>query len=458
MVADSLTLSQLNATVSAVVASSPALRNRWVAAELSDVNMRGHCYMELIEKDNAGRTVARMRATIWQSQLYRILAKFRAATGRELQGGLKVMLLGTVNFHPQYGISFNVSDIDPAYTLGDLERLRREILMQLQREGVLENNKMLQMPAAPQRIAVISAEGAAGYGDFMNQLVNNPYKIVFYPVLFRAVMQGERTAESVMAALERIEMSLDVWDCVVIIRGGGSTTDLNGFDNLELARRVATFPLPVIVGIGHERDRTVLDEIANTRVKTPTAAAEYLVGAATAVWQRLETLMQSIAVTANAMVSGCREQLSQLETRIQAAARMGMAEADRRLASISALLPALAHGSVERARQRLLGIASMLPQSAGNRLGMERQRLDFLRQQIQVSAERHMERERNLLDRLQQLVGALSPESTLHRGYTLTTTATGKIVTDSSQLAAGDVMVSRFAHGSARSTVTDTER
>jgi exodeoxyribonuclease VII large subunit len=315
-----ITLRQLAQELGNAIRFNPNLTARWVVAELSDFSIRGHAYMELIEKDDEGLTVARLRANIWRSNLAHVAPKFERATGQTLKSGLKVMVYGSVAYHEQYGVSFNIVDIDPSYTLGDMERIRREIIQTLTREGVINLNKEQEMSLAPQRIAVISAAGAAGYGDFVNQLQSNTQGFKFYCHLFEAVMHGERTAASVIDALQRIEMTIDLWDCVVIIRGGGSTSDLNGFDNLELARTVATFSLPIIVGIGHERDRTVLDDIAHTRVKTPTAAAEWLINSAQQLLDRVTSLARQVADEARVQYSEALKQVSYIEVSLSALA------------------------------------------------------------------------------------------------------------------------------------------
>lgn len=252
----------------------------WVQAELSDVrsNYSGHCYLEFVQKEPRGNNlIAKARGTIW-SNVYRLLKPyFEEETGQAFVAGIKVMVKVTVEFHELYGYSLTVQDIDPTYTLGDMARRRREILKQLEEEGVLTLNKELEIPLLAQRIAVISSATAAGYGDFCNQLEQNSYGFVFYPHLFPAIMQGERVEQSVITALDAIHACRDDWDVVVIIRGGGATSDLSGFDTYELAANCAQFPIPIITGIGHERDDTVLDFVSHTRVKTPTAAAEYLI-------------------------------------------------------------------------------------------------------------------------------------------------------------------------------------
>lgn len=277
---NSLTLYELNNRVRNVLNEGMA-ESYWVTAELSDVrsNATGHCYMELVQKDEKSKNlIAKARATIWANTYVLLKPYFEKETGQPFESGIKVLVKVSVEFHELYGLSLTISDIEPSYTIGELARNRREILLQLEAEGVLNLNKELEIPTLPQRIAVISSATAAGYGDFCNQLKNNGNGFVFYPVLFPAIMQGERTEESIIAALNRIAKHQELWDVVVIIRGGGSTSDLSGFDTYNLATNCAQFPLPIITGIGHERDDTVIDAVAHTRVKTPTAAAELLVG------------------------------------------------------------------------------------------------------------------------------------------------------------------------------------
>ena len=266
MQTNSLSLLELTRLVASLV-QRPETQNVWVTAELSDVAVRGgHCYMELLQKDERGLQVAKARGVIWASNFPRIDAEFFAATGQRFATGLKVMLHVSASMHPVYGFSLVVTAVNPDYTMGDLMRRRREILERLQREGILELNRQLQWPAVPQRIAVVSAEGAAGYGDFMNQLYHNPSRLRFKTRLYPAVMQGTSAPRSIISALECIAAEADMWDGVVIIRGGGATSDLQAFEDYELAANVAQFPLPIAIGIGHERDITVLDWVANKRL------------------------------------------------------------------------------------------------------------------------------------------------------------------------------------------------
>lgn len=285
----------------------------WVVGELSEVRetQAGHCYVELVERDEATQEmVAKARGTIW-ARIYSLLKPyFLEQTGERFSVGLKVMLKVTVVFHELYGFSLDICDIEPAYTLGDIARRKQAILNRLKAEGVIDLNKELPFPALPQRIAVISSSFAAGYGDFCDQLMNNPYGFVFYPRLFAAPMQGNKVEQGVISALDRIAENIDSWDVVVIIRGGGATSDLSCFDTYDLANNCAQFPLPIITGIGHQRDDTVLDAVAHTRAKTPTAAAELLIHAVAAQNAMLEDVSARLGVAARSVLETRRRQLA----------------------------------------------------------------------------------------------------------------------------------------------------
>lgn len=424
-----LTLSQLNQRVLGALAV-PTLQNVWVVGELSDVRQSGgHCYMELLEKDSTGgAVVARMRGIIWASSFSRISAAFYAATGQRFATGLKVMARGSVNYHPSYGMSFVINAIDPSYTMGEAERLRREILERLEREGVMGLNKELEWNVPSLRVAVISAEGAAGYGDFMNQLRNNKNRLRFTTRLFPAVMQGERTVASVIAALEEIVVSEDDWDCVVLIRGGGATSELSVFDNYELASNIAQFPLPVIVGIGHERDVTVLDYVANLRVKTPTAAAEFLIKMGDEALEQLRRIGEDVTAAALSRLSGCREQLAYIE----------------------GVLPTLPVNALVRARSKAEMLKTELASVAEKRLAPSRMRLDSLKDALEIAGGHRLEMARRRIDAVGQLMHALSPQATLERGYSLVS-AGGRVVRSVNDLASGDEFTVNMADGEFKS-------
>lgn len=447
------TLLEFTTALGNTIRRNPALAGAWVAAELSDVSEKGgHCYMELIEKNEQGATVAKMRANIWRSSYAAISYKFRQATGRQLASGLKVLLRGSATHHNIYGLSFNITDIDPSYTLGDMERLRRELLDRLTKEGVINRNKELEMPAAPQRIAVISAAGAAGYGDFVNQLEGNHAGFVFYTHLFEAVMQGGKTSASIRSALERVESTIDLWDCVAIIRGGGSTSDLNGFDDLELARAVAMFPLPIVVGIGHERDRTVLDEIAHTRQKTPTAVAAYFIETLNSALAEAESLTRRIATFAAETVAGENRLLFNLEKGLPLAVKGRLREGQLRLERIAAAIPGAVKTKTAEARMRLMSDAKLIGSASSARIEAEHRQLRSLSDALRPAVVNCVAKSEEKLRSLNALLDVLSPEATLRRGYTITR-AGGKAVTDASRLSEGTLIETIFVHGRATSRV-----
>lgn len=383
----------------------------WVQAELSEVReaYNGHCYIELVQKAERGNALlAKARGTIW-ANIYKMLRPyFENATGQRFAAGIKVLLQVSVEYHEQYGLSLTVHDIDPTYTLGDMARRRREILMQLEEEGVLTLNKELPMPTLPQRIAVVSAAGAAGYGDFCDQLMGNPYGFVFYPKLFPAVMQGDRVEETVIAALDRIAAERDEWDVVVIIRGGGATSDLSGFDTYPLAANCAQFPLPIITGIGHERDDTVLDMVAHTRVKTPTAAAEYLIATLSDAAAALDALVASL--TAN--LTDC----------------------------------------IHREEARLQQIATRLPSLLALVHTRQLHRIEQIESRLKVAGAHSLEKQQHRLQLIEKIIEGASPAHILQRGYSITR-CDGRVVRNAASLPAGTVLTTEFADGQVNSLV-----
>ena len=449
-----LSLRQYTSEIANSIRTNPVLQSRWVIAELSDVSERGgHCYMELVEKDDRGVTIARLRGTIWANNFaYKIKPKFEQITGQKFKSGLKVMLFGSASFHEQYGLSFNITDVDPSFTIGDMERIRREIIETLTREGVVNCNRMLQMPRVPQRIAIISAKGAAGYGDFMNQLQSNPVGFKFYTHLFEATMQGETTSNSVIKALNDIEMTIDLWDCVVIIRGGGATSDLNGFDNLELARRVATFALPVVVGIGHERDRTVLDDIANVRVKTPTAAAEWLIMCAQQTLDQALALANQVARYVKDRTSGASKQLSHIEGTIPIIAKQQIIKSKSNLAAIASALPYMTKNKILSANRTIDALARDVQHSAIGKISAAQTYLKTMSDALANAAPKAIANQDKRLKALENVVEALSPQKTLKRGFSLTK-VNGKTVKSIDQLADNDVITTYLADGEITSVV-----
>ncbi|MBR2018167.1 MAG: exodeoxyribonuclease VII large subunit [Prevotella sp.] len=382
----------------------------WVEAELAEAReTRGHCYMELVQKDSLSNTpVAKASAKCWKQTWMLIQPYFERTTGQPLRAGMKVLLRVYPNFHEAYGFSWIVTDIDPTFTIGDLARRRQEIIAALKAQGIFDMNRQLELPMFAQRIAVISSQTAAGYGDFCNQLNDNPYGFRFHATLFPAVMQGEGVELSVIAALERIYEEVDNYDCVVIIRGGGATSDMSGFDTLALAENVAQFPLPVITGIGHDRDESVLDMVACIRVKTPTAAAAYLVSHLLKVSDLIDNM--------NKRMVRCATMRIEMQ-------KMRLARLSERLPSVFSLV------KVKREAH-----------------------LDALNSRLITSVRQFFDRQAHRLDMLGQRAAAIDPKLLLSRGYSITI-HNGKAVRDKDTLKPGDEIETIFEKGTVKSIV-----
>ena len=314
-----ITLYELNSLVRQTIEIGLP-KSYWVEAEISELRENGgHCYLELIEKDKRYNTpIAKASARCWRQTWGMVKPYFENTTGQQLRAGMKVLIEVYAQFHEAYGFSWIISDIDPNYTLGDMARKRQEIIKRLQEEGVFDLNKQLDLPLFSQRIAVISSKSAAGYGDFANQLYGNQYGYYFEAELFAATMQGEDVERSIIKALNAINDRCDDFDCVVIIRGGGATSDMSGFDALELAENVANFPLPIITGIGHDRDECILDMVSHTRVKTPTAAAALLIDNLNTAERRIDDARQRIANLTSRKMEVEKLRLSRLAERLPA--------------------------------------------------------------------------------------------------------------------------------------------
>lgn len=366
----------------------------WVEAELSECRERGgHCYMELTEKEEHTNTpVARASAKCWRQTWLMLQPAFERATGEPLRAGMKVLLKVYAQFHETYGFSWIVTDIDPTYTLGDMARKRQEIIRQLKEEGIFDLQRELSLPLFCQHIAVVSSAGAAGYGDFIRQLEDNPYGLYFDVALFPAIMQGEQVEQSIIAALDGIySLTSDLkhqtsFDAVVIIRGGGATADLSGFDTLALAEHVANFPIPIITGIGHDRDESILDMVSHTRVKTPTAAAAFLI----------DHLKQTL--------------------------------------------------------DRITTLQTLIPTLVSQVLSDGRHRIELLENRLSVAIERRFTDQKNHLRQLELMLQGFDPQLLLSRGYSITL-HNGKAVRDPQQLRPGDEIETRVEKGAIRSVV-----
>lgn len=454
----------------------------WVKAEISEmtVNRSGHCYLDLIETEQGTDTViARSRATIWSYTFRMLRPYFETTTGQVFSQGLKVLVQAKIEYHEVYGFSLNIRDIDPVYTLGDMARQRREIIRRLEEDGVLDMNKELELPLVSQRIAVISSPTAAGLQDFTDQLYNNPNKFVFYTKLFPAVMQGAEASPSIRAALDRIYLYEDIFDAVVIIRGGGAQIDLACFDQYELASHVAQFPLPVITGIGHDKDDTVVDLVAHTRMKTPTAVAEFLISGA----QRFET---ELAELEKQFVELVNDQLDENASRlVDAADQLNMlvnrmlVEQRNRLA-IAQLQLKNSTESFLKARQAILKQKLVEAKTNTNRFVTRQQhlldqsgnKLNFVfREQVlksknQLSQFQHLIKiqvldqirtEKKNLISIQEKLRLVDPMNVLKRGYSLTM-VNGKIVKSVNQINVGDRIETKLNDGTVESKVENVVR
>ena len=403
----------------------------WVQAELSEVRVNGgHCYVEFVQKDKRGNgLIAKARGIIWRNVYGVLKPYFEQTTGQLFTAGIKVLVEVSVTFHELYGYSLTVTDIDPSYTLGDMARKRQEILRQLEADGVLNLNKELELPLLPKRVAVISSATAAGYGDFSNQLANNSGGFYFHTELFPAIMQGDGVEQSILNVLGQIYDREGQFDVVVIIRGGGATSDLSGFDTYDLASAVAQFPLPIITGIGHERDDTVLDMVSHTRVKTPTAAAEFLIG-----------VMQLAA-----------DELNELTLRMNKGVSLLLTESKERLLRLQARIPAKAMQRVADGKLYLQNIKHRILQTAMQHVSRQQQTLPQLQHLLQMALPQ-IEKYRYQLMLLQQKVVDASPDKLLAKGYSITL-KNGKVVKDASQLHPGDEIITRLKQGEVNSII-----
>ncbi|MBR5532602.1 MAG: exodeoxyribonuclease VII large subunit [Bacteroidales bacterium] len=396
--AENITLYELNNMLSIVVGNAFQKQYK-VAAEISElrVNSSGHCYMELVEKDDQGNTVAKARANIWAATFRKLQPFFEYSTGITLKAGIKILITVKVSFDPLYHYSLTVWDIDPAYTIGDMAMRRTQILNRLSEEGVINDNKSLTLSAIPQKIAVISSATAAGFGDFCNQIENNSQGYVFYPILFKALMQGEQSAESIIAALNRIYDNANMFDCVVIIRGGGATSELNCFDDYELALNITQFPLPVIVGIGHERDTTVLDYVAYKSVKTPTAVAEFLISSIVSSDGYINELSGEIIDRIKNLLNDAKLKLSTIENKA----------------------PALITNKLEREKGLLSQRQSRVVMELQRKVSNERIKVATSFATLKSNFQRSIEREENRITNIATNIDLLSPDKILKRGYSI---------------------------------------
>lgn len=426
-----ITLYELNSLVRQTIEIGLP-KSYWVEAEISELRENGgHCYLELIEKDKRYNTpIAKASARCWRQTWGMVKPYFENTTGQQLRAGMKVLIEVYAQFHEAYGFSWIIYDIDPNYTLGDMARKRQEIIKRLKEEGVFDLNKQLDLPLFSQRIAVISSKSAAGYGDFANQLYGNQYGYYFEAELFAATMQGEDVERSIIKALNAINDRCDDFDCVVIIRGGGATSDMSGFDALELAENVANFPLPIITGIGHDRDECILDMVSHTRVKTPTAAAALLI-------DNLHT--------AEIRIDDARQRIANLTSRKMEVEKLRLSRLAERLPALFGSVKDKQEARLDILQERLFRLAEIRLSNCENIVGQ-------LEKKISLTAEHLLMVEKHRLELLEGRAQNLDPQLLLRRGYSITLVG-GKALRDPSQVKQGDKIETRLEKGTIISTI-----
>ena len=388
----------------------------WIRAEILEmqVNRTGHCYMELIEKSEADDSIiAKSKATIWAYKFSMLKPFFETITGTQFKAGIKILIKAEVKFHEVYGLSLNISDIDPSFTMGDMAMKRREIIKKLKESGAMEMNRDLAFPSVPQTIAVISSETAAGYGDFLESLTNNHYNFSIQTTLFPAILQGDSAEQSIIQTLENIYKDKTTFDAVVLIRGGGSQADLDCFNSYDLAMNIAQFPLPVLTGIGHDRDETIADMVAHRSLKTPTAAAEFLIDLLLefhsyimSLQERFQQRVESILFEENLKLNQTAKDLQHYVQQYLTEEEFGMKEY----------------------KSRLLASVKMILTTGKENLKNKEKHLDLIR-----------------------------PEHVLARGYSITY-INGKAVNSIKNISEGDKLTTQISDGEIVSVVDKTQK
>jgi len=474
-----ISLSQLNENIKDVLFEAfPS--TVWVVAEISELkeNRSGHCYLELIEREG-NSIIARLRATIWSYTFRMLKPYFETTTGQLFASGIKILVQVTVEFHSAFGLSLNIKDIDPTYTVGDMALQRKEIIERLQREGIFEMNKELDLPVVPQKIAIISSATAAGFQDFLNQLEKNEYGFKFYTKLFEATMQGEETVNSVIHALERIFEFEDFFDCVVIIRGGGAAADLSSFDNYDLAFNVTQFPLPVITGIGHEKDDTIIDLVAHTRMKTPTAVAEFLISGVARFYERLlqiegtivqftretiddeqnrlEKIAESLNYSVSAYLNERQISLTKKGNELKQNVNQLVFKKSNEINNLKNRLESqISIWWLER-KNSLIQKRRILKRISDAALLKEDNEVVRLKEKVKNSVRQVFFIEMERIHLNENTVRLLNPDNILKRGYTVTLKE-GKIIKSARQLIKDDEIETKFADGNVSSKIIKKDK
>jgi exodeoxyribonuclease VII large subunit len=428
----------------------------WVIAEISEIkeNSAGHCYLELIEKHPDEKNVrARVKAIIWNNRYRFLKSLFENITGESIKDGLKILVKAKVEYHEIYGLSLVITDIDPAFTLGELAMKRQLVINRLQQEGVFTMNRELEIPCFPQRIAIISSKNAAGYTDFMNHLTGNNYGYVFYTCLFESLMQGPETEQGVINALDKIADKAHMFDLVVIIRGGGSQSDLSWFDSYNIAYHITQFPLPVITGIGHEKDLSVTDMVANQALKTPTATADFIIDTTAETENHIMGVWLSIKEIAAETIGKSRNRLESAQMKLQPLSQIiiaGMKEsiADKiiDIVSIGKDFTSRAGGITVNQQSRLISVVRSFAKEEHLALKRNNDNLGNL-------VLNYIELNKRKLETYEKTLHFLNPFNVLKRGYTITSLK-GQIITNKDKLKESDIIETQFSDGVVSSIIT----
>jgi exodeoxyribonuclease VII large subunit len=452
---ESLTLLELNQQIKDGLKNSLP-DNYWVIAEVSElkVNRRGHCYLDLIEKDELeDKIIAKARGIIWAGTFRMLQPYFQSETGKDLKEGLKILVLVSVEFHELYGLSLQIFDIDPTYTLGDLARKRMETIKRLEQEGIFNMNKDLPFPLVPQKIAVISSATAAGYSDFMEHLNQNPYGYVFYPKLFPAYMQGDQAEESIIRSLEKIYTREKFFDAVAIIRGGGAQSDLSCFDLYHLAANIAQFPLPVITGIGHEKDESVVDLVANTKQKTPTAVADFLVSQIYNFEQQLMEYRDSFVEQVQNYIKLENQKVINISHRIIPASKNVIEHSKNKISLIKSELKSHKKYYFERKKNNIQSKNQHLQNLSSSKFKQINLYLDLYKQNLRKYVQTYIEKQSKKIENFSKAKDYLDPQNILKRGFSITK-AGDKIIKDAKDVKEGQTIETYLNKGKLESKIT----
>jgi len=449
-----LKLSELNKLIKKIINDEVFSSPLWIIAEISDFKIakNGHCYLDLVEKEG-DKIVAKSRATIWSFRCAIIKDYFYQQTGKELKEGIKILFYAEVRFHELYGFSLNILDIQPSFTIGELAKQKEEVIKKLKEEGVFDLNKETIFPPVIQNIAIISSETAAGYEDFVNTLENNKYDYVFKHKLFHSLLQGDEAKIQIIEALNKIYENYEDYDVVVVIRGGGAKLDMDVFNDYEVTSNVAQFPLPVISGIGHTRDVSIMDMVVKTSVKTPTAAAEFIINHN----HEFETYIESLSVKLNkSLQSYLTNQtllLQNLPLRLQTASNKFFSDKINEISLNINKLQASTKSFFDKKKHKCQTLKLSLHESLNNYFDVKKKSISFIINKLQISSEHYFYSQNNKLTNLEEKLKNLNPEILFKRGYHLVTGKNGKIIADINEIKTKDIINIHFNKGKVETEV-----